>query len=415
MRVLFRFRDLAPEKIISTVLAASSSDALKLLEAFARTHPDELASGCLERLPGAPPELAERLQYVLWHVAKSPTASEATLEYAMRVLYSEKARGMDLIWSVRIFLARRSRHRHLATVTDFEEKFSEILAVFQPATERAAILLRAHLHVNEESDHLAEDYLYLLEEDFDAALAMLDDQILTPNGLSSLAFAAIDDFLTPSRVSEPMRLGKYSRIVELLDRYLDRHFDKAAALMAKAVFGLVEAVGREKYAFSADEAQEMGLLELAIRILRIGGAAVWFVCSTVIWPSHWHTRKTLFRELRKAPLSDGDVESLIKTLCNNDHVVDPRLATVYLTWLRTEGRELAWDEAARRFLFHAEPERDPLAELILAHWRALPNDRQSLISQAVMARIADGCSLRDAADPRGPAGVRWRAELRSAA
>jgi hypothetical protein len=413
MRVLFRYRDIAPEKIISAAFAASSPDTLRLLEAFAKSHPDELASKCLEHLPDSSPEDTERIQYVLWHVAKSTTASEATLEYAIRVLYSKEARGLYLVWAVRIFLARRARHRHLANVEDFRATFSEIVTDFQPAAERATLLLRAHLHVNQESDHVAEDYCYLLDEDFEAGLAMLDDQIVSLDGLKALAFNAVDKFLTPSRMNEPERRAKYVRIVDLLSRFLDLHGEKAAALMAKSVLTMVEQIGRKQYAFSASDAQEIRLLELGLQVLRVGGPAVWFVSSTLVWPCHWRVRKALFRELRTAPLSDGDVESLVKTLCNNDHVVDPRLAMAYLEWLRVKGRELAWDEAVRRHLYHADPS-DCLTGRILTYWRDLPAERRSLISEAVIARLLENCTLREAVDPRGPAGVRWRAGLKRA-
>jgi hypothetical protein len=289
----------------------------------------------------------------------------------------------------------------------------ELLARLQPVAERAVVLLRAHLHISEESDQLSEDYLYLLEENFEAGSALLNDQIVAPNGLSRLAFAALTDFLTASRAQEEGRLEKYVRVVDLLTRYLDVHGETAAAVMAKATLTLVEAIGREKYAFSAAEAQEMLLLELGLRIINVGGPTVWFVCGTLVWPCHWRARKEVFRELKVAPLSDGDVESLVKTLCNNAHVVNPRLAMMYLTSLRPDGRKVAWDEAVRSYLYHSDPSREPFAGALLAYWERLPVERRSLVSAAVMDRLSEGSSLEEATDPRGPAGVRWRAELKS--
>ncbi|WP_114954976.1 hypothetical protein [Sphingosinicella terrae] len=413
MRTLFRFRDLAPERIIWTTLAASSASAAKLLEAFAQTHPDELASACLTCLADARPEQTERLQRALWYAADSPFMSgEEMLPYAVRLLSSGQARGMELVWAIRIFFAHRARHRHMTTVPDLREHFLELLSILQPIADQAIVLLRAHLQVNHEADLMAVDFLYLLEEDFEAGLELLQQQIQDAGGLRTSGFAAIENFLTARRVREPQRMEKYSRLVQVLSRYLDLHGEQAAAVMAEAVLKLLEATGRQSYAFSFAEAEKIRLPELGLGILAVGGEAVWRVCSTLVWPCHWRIRKAIFRQLRTAPLSGSNVESLVKTLCDNSHVVPRRLALVYLKWLRVEGREIAWDEAVRRHLYHASGREGSLAESLLIYWRRLPTERQSPISGAVTTLLENGRDLKDATDPRGPAGVRWRGELK---
>lgn len=70
----------------------------------------------------------------------------------------------------------------------------------------------------------------------------------------------------------------------------------------------------------------------------------------------------------------------------------------YLTRLRLDGRERAWDKGCQRNLRPGVGKRDMnVVEPPLSYWKALPPERITDISRNILIKLEDGYCLPDAA------------------
>ena len=401
MRSLYRSREADIETVIDSALAARSPAAADLVEALAHSNPEELEATCLALLENSDDgEERHHLQRALWVTAKSPfCAHSSSLEYALDGLNLAKGRGLNIIWCSRIFFARRERHKSLCSMVPGGDTYRSLVEDLRPFSERALMCLQFHLTHNDVSHHLLEDYLYLLGEEFDTGLDILEQQRTSSQGLQPLAFSAIVKFIWCDRMKQTGGAEQLKRLILFLNAYIDSDGQNAVARIAFFALRSVEQAGMNVYEFSADEVHDLGLLDLAGRIIRRGGDAVSSACGSLVWPVNSRIRKELFSLLRSADILPADFEGLIFSLCTGGRTVG-RVAAHYIFSLRIAGREEPWDKAAVRFLFCTSRRESPaLDEQIVAFWQQLPQDRLTGSSLQVLQLISEGYSIKEAACP----------------
>jgi hypothetical protein len=389
------------EPTVEAALSSTSAEGGELIEGLASGNPDELMAACLKGLADESTANPHQLQRALWLAASSGfLASDESLLYALRGLHGEHGDGLHIVWSARIFFERLKRHKSLCRADPSLEYSCRLVEDIKPLAGSAAMYLRAHLAANAESEHLSEDYLYLLEEDFEAGLRILETQLKSNEGLRPLAFSAVTQFITQLGIDEPGRRTRYADLVALLDRYVDQHGETAVAMIAKFVIYQARHAGLNKeYYVTANDIRSLGLLALAKRLIALGGETVSRECSSMFFPKDRSIRKELLSAVRTADLAPEHVRDLVYSLCVGQPFAG-RTSAAYLISLRTAGREAAWDRGAQQYLFHGSglgPRG--LNEQIIQFWKRLPKDRLTQLSAAILSRVQEGKDIRDAADP----------------
>jgi hypothetical protein len=400
-RCLFKLRREWINQIAAAALSSNSVEAGELAEGLAAANPEELAAGCLEQLRKGDSLIPHEIERALWLAASSPYLSdEEALLYALRGLNREHGDGFYIVWAARIFFARRERHKWLCAADPRFDDFCRLVKDFSSYANTAVIYLRAHLQINPDTEHISEDYLYILEEDFEAGFAILETQLASDQGLKPLACSAIAKFLAERRLDEPERRSKFAKLVAVLERYLDLQGRKAAETIAGFVIEQARHAGLNKeYYIGADDALTLGLISLAKHVIRLGGETVSHKCSSMFCPKDRRIRKELFSALRAADLQPKHVSDLIYSLCTSQPFAG-RATAPYIISLRTAGREADWDIGAQRYLYHGSglgPRG--LKKQIVSFWRRMPSDQLTPLSAAILSRADDGQDLRDAADP----------------
>jgi hypothetical protein len=398
---LFDLRREWLEFTIAAALSSTSAPGRELIEGLASGNPEELSAVCLERLAEKSSENPLELQYALWLAASSGfLASDESLQYALHGLAGEHGDGLHTVWSARIFFERLGRHKLRCRADPPFEHSCRLVEHLKPYAGIAATYLRAHLAGSPELEHLSQDYLYVLEEDFEAGIDILEIQLNSDEGLRPLAFSAVKQFIVQYRIDEPGHRAKFSELVTVLDRYVDRHGEAAVAMIAGFVIYQASHAGLNKeYYIGAEDIRNLGLLDLAKRVIALGGETVSRECSSLFFPKDRCIRKELLNALRTADLRPEHIPELVHSLCVGQPFAG-RASAAYLISLRTAGREAGWDRGAQRYLHHGEGlGPDGLKEQIIEFWRRLPNDSLTPVSQAILSRVREGMNIRDASDP----------------
>ena len=404
---LYQFRSIGLTRVISAALDSAAAEhpatpaALNLLEALALSDPDPVAEACLTRLEAETGEARHVYQRLLWSAGNhhpSEAMGHRIVLYSLTGLKNKQ--GLDLAWASRILLAQRERHRLWLRLDEKDESAQELLDVLASWGDRAATLLLAHVARNAEEYHLVQDCEYALNESFETAFGIYQQWVASEDGLPSAAAGALFRFLTASHLHErDAAAGEFSRMIALLNVYLDGHGARAANQLAAFAIISADQAGMNELEFSREEVSDLDILPLAIRIIGLGGEAVVRQCDSLRWFSGGEISHRLFEAIVEARREDLDVEELVHSLLDGSRFLGKR-AWEYALQLRTAGREQPWDEGARRYLRIAPHRTCPLEDDIVAFWRGLDPSSLTESSAGTLAWLDEGLPISHAASRR---------------